>query len=244
MKTLLFFLLLAIASAGAQPAAKPPSRISAIAVPTGFTRIAYAKDSFSEYLRALPLKADREIRSFNGSPVQNSIYAVLAVLDMPLLFKADLEQCADFCMRLWAEWHKASGRLRELSLFNFSGTRVRYSTSGLSERNFLRRAFAYSNSHSLKKGCAAVDEKDLRPGDMVVQNERGGIGHVSMIMDACESPKGERLYLIGFGFMPAQEFHLERADARNGRDGWYTIDGFYRYLAENLNVGKPVLRRL
>jgi hypothetical protein len=78
---------------------------------------------------------------------------------------------------------------------------------------------------------------------MIVQNENGGIGHVSMIMDACKNEKGEELYLIGYSFMPAQEFHIEGARPEYGKDGWFSIEGYYRYLADYLDLGKPVLRR-
>ena len=229
--------------ADAQPHTAMPARIADLPTPAGYSRMVIADESFGAFIRSLPLKRDMRIHAWNGAEIVNPMYSVLAVVDAPLLFKADLEQCADFCMRFWADWHRARGRTRELALFDFGGKRVRLATSGLSERNFLRRAFAYSNSHSLKKGCVEVPESELCPGDLVVQNERGGIGHVSMIVDACESKKGERLYLIGFGFMPAQEFHIERASAGEGLGGWFTLKGFESYLSEKLNVGRPVLRR-
>ena len=102
---------------------------------------------------------------------------------------------------------------------------------------------AHANSHSLKKACTDVTMTDLKPGDMIVQNQDGGIGHASVIMDVCESEKGERLYLIGFSFMPAQEFHIEKAKPEYGRQGWYSLDGFYDFLLEYLDLGVPVLKR-
>ncbi len=236
----LFIALILFASARAQD---HPRSVGEIAVPSGCSRAAVQAHSFGAWLRALPLKRDTQIRGFDGSTIRNGIYSVLAVVDMPLLFRRDLEQCADFCMRFWAEYHKAADMLDALYLFEYSGKKTRFRSSGLSYQAFLRRAFNGSNSHSLKKGCSGVDADDAAPGDMIVQNERGGIGHVSMILDACVSAKGERYYLIGFGFMPAQEFHIEKADAAHGRAGWFTLDGFIQWLRENLNVGEPVLRR-
>ncbi|MHB8156512.1 MAG: DUF4846 domain-containing protein, partial [Desulfocucumaceae bacterium] len=118
-----------------------------------------------------------------------------------------------------------------------------YNTSRLSYRNFLRRAFANSNSHSLKKGCAVVDTSTLVPGDMVVQNERGGVGHVSVVMNVCRNSAGQKLYLLGFSYMPAQEFHIEKALEGYGRDGWFTVEGYFRYLKDHMDLGTPVLRR-
>jgi hypothetical protein len=101
----------------------------------------------------------------------------------------------------------------------------------------------HANSHSIKKGAKELSAQDLQPGDMIVQNEGVGIGHVSVIMSVSQSRTGEKLFLIGFSFMPAQEFHIEYAKPKYGKDGWYTLEGFYWYLKENLNLGEPVLRR-
>jgi hypothetical protein len=78
-----------------------------------------------------------------------------------------------------------------------------------------------------------------------------------MIMDVCENGQGERLYLIGFSFMPAQEFHIEKAPGRlagrstrrrgnsepYGKEGWFSYGGYIRYLEEYYPFGEPVLRR-
>jgi hypothetical protein len=162
---------------------------------------------------------------------------------MPLLFQSNLEQCADFAMRFWAEYHKATGELDRLYLFDYRGNRNLFKLSGKSYLQFLKTAFANANSHSLKQGCKSVDASDLMPGDLFVQNERGGIGHVSVVLDACQMRDGKRLYLIGYSFMPAQEFHIEKARESYGIEGWFTLDGYVRYLEDFLDFGAPVLRR-
>ena len=78
---------------------------------------------------------------------------------------------------------------------------------------------------------------------MFIQNERGGIGHVSVVLDVCRTEQGNKLFLVGYSYMPAQEFHIEKAGNQYGRDGWFTLEGYNQYLADNLNYGKPVLRR-
>lgn len=107
----------------------------------------------------------------------------------------------------------------------------------------LKKRFSYSNSYSLKMGCKKIEEKDIEPGDMIVQNEDGGIGHVSAILDVCISAAGEKLYLIGFSFMPAQEFHIEKPRKGQGIGVWFTLDGFYQYLNYYMPLGSPVIRR-
>ena len=162
---------------------------------------------------------------------------------MPLLFRSDLEQCADFAMRFWAEYHKAAGKLDQLYLFDYGGNKKLFKLSGKSFINFLKTSFANTNSYSLKKGCKPITADDVIPGDLFVQNERGGIGHVSIIMDVCRSKVEKRLFLVGYSFMPSQEFHLERAKGKYGIGGWFTPEGYFQYLKDFLDYGKPVLRR-
>jgi Domain of unknown function (4846) len=213
-----------------------------IVVPAGYQRQSFPENSYSHFLQTLPLKADKSIRAFNGATIDG--FHVLAVANIPLLFKQDLEQCADFAMRLWAEYHRRHQTLDRFYLFDYNGKRRSFSTSGKSYASFLKWSFANTNSYSLKRGCAKVDsESELIPGDMLVQNEDGGIGHVSVILDRCEKPGQPRLYLIGFSYMPAQEFHIEKATAGRGLEGWFTLDGFKAYLDETLPYGPPALRR-
>ena len=211
--------------------------------PSGYARVRYDSGSFAAWIQTLPLRQDLTIHTFDRRAIVSGAFDVFAVVDMSLLFRSDIEQCADFCMRFWAEYYKAANKLNELYLFDYYGRKQSFARSGKSFREFLRWAFAYSNSYSLKRGCKAVTGPELQPGDLIVQNERGGIGHVSMIMDVCKSRSGEKLYLVGFSFMPAQEFHIEKARAPYGNSGWFTLDGYYHYLRDFLNVGTPVLRR-
>lgn len=220
-----------------------------IHVPAGFVRATYPAGSFSNYMQSLPLKKADEILLFDGTSLEKSHalqyagYRIFGVVDLPLLFKSDIEQCADFAMRFWSEYHKAGNNLGKLYLFDYSGTKKKFTESGKTYTGFLKWAFSCSNSFSIKKGCLAIADSQAVPGDLVVQNETGGIGHVSMIVDKCENGRGGRLYLIGYGFMPAQQFHIEKADSIYGTGGWFTIEGYYRYLKDNLDMGKPVLRR-
>lgn len=216
---------------------------NAISVPEGYTRKVYIKNSFSDWIQSLPMKDNRTVEMYNHDSVHLDYYNIYAVVKMPLLFNTDLEQCADFCMRFWAEYHKVLNKLDKLYLFDYSGNKKRFKDGSRSFRSFLKWAFAYSNSYSLKKGCKKITADELVPGDMIVQNETGGIGHVSMIMDIGESKEGKRLYLIGYSFMPAQEFHIEKAQEGYGIHGWFTLKGYYRYLTDFFNFGEPVLRR-
>jgi hypothetical protein len=216
---------------------------NAIPVPRGYLRESYPNGSFSNWVQNLPLKAKPAIFDYKGRAVESGSYRVFGVVRMPLLFQSDLEQCADFAMRFWAEYHKSAGTLDKLYLFDYSGHKLPFAKSGKSFSDFLKWAFAHTNSHSLKSGCRMITSNQLMPGDMFVQNERGGIGHVSVVLDVCRSAQGKKVYLIGYSFMPAQEFHIEKAADNYGVEGWFTFEGYTRYLLDNLNFGKPELRR-
>jgi hypothetical protein len=220
-----------------------PLRLNELPVPRGYSRISCTPGSYSAWITRLPLKEDKSIRAFDGSLVENIGYNVFSVVDLPLLYPQDLEQCADFAFRLWADYHLKNNLLNKLYLFDYEGNKKYFKASGKSYSAFLKWTMAHANSHSIKKGCSTAAGSDLRPGDMIVQNETGGIGHVSVIMDICESPEKGRLYLFGFSFMPTQEFHIEYAQTGYGKEGWYSLEGYYRYLSDYLDLGRPVLRR-
>ncbi|MEO6098445.1 MAG: DUF4846 domain-containing protein [Fibrobacteria bacterium] len=227
------------------PALSSPDTLTvarSIPIPEGYQRKQYAEGTFSRFVQTLPVKKDLRITAYNGDLIKG--FNVLAVLDLPLLFKQDLEQCADFAMRLWAEYHLRSNTLKSLYLFDYNGKKKSFSAGGKSYSSFLKSSFSNSNSYSLKRGSQPVaSEADLVPGDMLIQNEDGGIGHVSVILDIGEAPGKPRLYLVGFSYMPAQEFHIEKASVIQGKGGWFTYKGYLAYLDEILPYGPPVLRR-
>ncbi len=68
----------------------------------------------------------------------------------------------------------------------------------------------YASTRSLWRDTEAVAATDvLEPGD--VFNQSGSPGHVVMQLDVAENALGQRVALIGQGFMPAQEMHVLRA---------------------------------
>ncbi|TGK39805.1 DUF4846 domain-containing protein [Leptospira andrefontaineae] len=212
-----------------------------IATPKGCVREEYPKGSYQEWLRDLDLKPDPRIFSYSGTEIKRELYNVHSVIAKPLLFENDLEQCADWGMRFWADYHRDSKNLSRLYLYNYSGKKRYYSSSGKDYLSFLKVSFDETNSWSVKKGAKTISEDKLVPGDMILQNENGGVGHLSVLMDSCSFADGKRLFLIGYSFMPAQEFHIERNP--NRKDGWYDISSFVSYLKEYFPYGEPVFRR-
>ena len=77
-------------------------KISDISTPEGYTRINYNESTFSGWIQNLKTKYNRELIDYRGRELSRQ-YSVMAVVEMELLFEEDLEQCADNCMRFWAE---------------------------------------------------------------------------------------------------------------------------------------------
>ena len=245
MKNIIYVFFLLTLLAGNSIYAQAATIANIIPAPEGYKRIYYPDNTFSRWVQNLPLKNNRKISSHDGGHVLRAYYRILAVVDRPLLFKQDLEQSADYCMRLWADYHKEKGKLEKLYLFDYHGNKKLFKKSKKPFMEFLKLAMAYSNSHSLKKGCIPVHPDSLRPGDLLVQNEKGSLGHASMVLDVCENHEEKKLYLIGYSFIPAQEFHIEKAGETCGIGGWFTLEGYYQYLEQFpfVKYGEPVLRR-
>ncbi|MFH1282422.1 MAG: DUF4846 domain-containing protein [bacterium] len=219
-----------------------------IVTPKGYNRIKVYKNSFSEWIRYIPIKKNNTvILDYQGNYIQDNFYSVLQVINLPLYFNQDLEQCADWAYRFWYEYQKEVGYGEDLWLTDYNGRKIKYrewkkKKQKPSLNSFFKWACSYANSYSQKVGLYKIVEKDLRPGDLIVQNTTGGIGHTSIIFDICANGNGDKLYLIGFSFMPAQECHIEKALEGYGKEGWFTLGGYYKFLEENLDYGKPVLR--
>jgi len=221
-------------------------QVKDIELPAGYTRISYPDSTYSGFIQRLELKDNRQIVTWDGYELQDSdrIYNIMAVVDMPLLFEENLEQCADFAMRFWYEYHLKQDSLDRLYLFNYDGTKVKFKGPEMPAEKFLRYHMAYSNSYSIKAGASEISDSELAPGDMFAQNRNGGIGHVSIIVDAAENSNSEKIYLIGFGYMPAQEFHIERS-SKPGRMGWFSLKEYKDFLDGDQfrRYGLPHLRR-
>lgn len=219
------------------------ARVSDISVPAGCSRLVFNDTTYAGWIQGLPIRNDKRIQRYDGSYMPEGYYNVMAVIDLPMLFRDDIEQCADWCFRFWSHYHRGRNRLGSWYLLDYNGQRRYFSKSGRSFNGFLKWAMNNANSHSIKSGCMSVDTSDIQPGDMLVQNLNGGIGHVSVVMDVCRDPKGAKFYILGYSFMPAQQFHIERAGEEYGSGGWFTLDGYYRYLERNINFGPPVIKR-
>ena len=159
----------------------------------------------------------------NGRPVD---------LDM---VRGDLQQCADSAIRLRAEWlRETKAPLDQLSFYATSGDPLPWSRFLAGERpyvvnNRIHWRAGHSQNPSFETWLSAVftwagtrslaayetqPTEHPEPGDMLV--EPGSPGHAVVILNV--ATRGEQTFLLlGEGFMPAQQFHVEHGPEH----GWW-----------------------
>ncbi|MBQ2276402.1 MAG: hypothetical protein II331_07145, partial [Lachnospiraceae bacterium] len=85
-------------------------------------------------------------------------------------------------------------------------------------QSYLRMVFSYAGTLSMEQEAKAITPKELRVGDVFLHG--GSPGHVVMVLDICENERGEKAFLLGQGYMPAQEFHILK-NPMHEEDPWY-----------------------
>jgi hypothetical protein len=204
----------------------PYPTIGAIPLPTGFHRISAPERSFCTWLRNVPLKKDRTVYLFDGTPKRNQD-AQFAVLDISV-GHTDLQQCADAVMRLRAEYLYASGDLQKIEFKTGQGVRLNFlewCTGDRARRRFdryLKRVFEYCGTWSLERQLRLRHLDAISAGDVLI---KGGFpGHAMLVVDIAEDGSGHRIYLLAQSYMPAQDIHIVRNLAEPGISPWYRAD--------------------
>jgi len=213
--------------------------------PSGYTRSKTDTTSFASYLRHLKLKPDGStVKLYSGEdkPWQH-VHA--AVIDMEIGTK-DLQQCADACIRLRAEYLWSQKRYTEIHFNLTNGFRMDYtkwregyrlkvdgnktwwektaesSTSYQTFRNYLDKVFMYAGTLSLEKELKSVELKDIEPGDVFVIG--GSPGHAAMVADVAMDDEGNKIFLLAQGYMPAQEIHIIKNPNDESLSPWFKGD--------------------
>ena len=211
--------------------------------PDGFKRVSVPDGSFPAWLRGLPVRADRvSVQAFDGRPLIRPSKGII-VLDVG---QRDLQQCADTALRLHAEYLWATGQAKRASYHFTSGDRSRWvdwrrgerfrvagskvkrvrgrgrANTHVAFRGWLSHLFRYAGTRSLKFDSDPVGDRPLEAGDFFVQP--GGPGHTVMILDIAAATNGQRIALIGQGFMPAEDLHvLDAGGTRNVGGSWFVL---------------------
>lgn len=216
-----------------------------LAPPPGFQRVPAEPASFATWLRGLPLRpAGTPVRYHDGRTKRNQAGA-FAVIDLDV-GTADLQQCADAVIRLRAEYLRVRGREDEIAFDFTNGARATWrewsagarpagrdrhvsmapgrapgDDSYASFRRYLDVVFTYAGTISLRRELAPVADPALvAPGDVFIQ--AGSPGHAVIVLDLAENARGERVFLLAQGFMPAQDVHVLVNPAAGGSP-WYAV---------------------
>jgi hypothetical protein len=218
-----------------------------IAPPSGYARVAASSDSsFAAWLRGLPLRASgTPVKSYAGKVLHEASDSRIAAVAEIDCGTADLQQCADSAIRMHAEWLWSRGDKARIGYHFLSGDLATYSRYAAGERpsvdgnkvvwkpsakpadsratfrSYLDMVFMYASTISLAKESSAVDRSDLAPGDFFIH--AGSPGHAVVILDLAASSSGDRVALLGQGYMPAQDFQVLASDTAGSP--WFAMDG-------------------
>lgn len=73
---------------------------------------------------------------------------------------------------------------------------------------------------------------------------KGSPGHVVLVLDICEDEAGKRAFLLGQGYMPAQEFHVLKNLAHEDDPWYYEDEVVYPFITPEYGFAEGSLRRL
>ena len=187
---------------------------------------------------------DHKVRYYNGEEKQNSngrnniISVGVLKYDLVGTFSknkerpADLQQCADACIRLWAEYlweHKMYDKIhfKNAPGFVFSykkwaeGYRVHFDKNWKASwskdagvdysyttfRKYLSLVFTYCGTATLAKEMMPVKSTDIQPGDILIWG--GSPGHAVTVMDVLRNKQtGKLKVMFSQSYMPAQEIEI------------------------------------
>lgn len=234
-------------------------------IPEGFARVQTDSNSFTHYLRLLPLKAAGEkVRLYSGK-IKSSEGVYCAVVDLPVGNK-DLHQCADAVIRLRAEYLWQQKKYKEIH-FNFTnGFRADYSVWMSGKRisvngnncswvaraaasntyddlwNYLETVFMYAGTLSLEKELTAVEWDSMQSGDVLIRG--GSPGHAVIVVDMIvNETTGEKRFLLAQSYMPAQEIQVLINPDNNDISPWYSLDCSDEIHTPEWNFKKSNLKR-
>lgn len=234
-----------------------------VAAPEGFTRTEAGEDSLETFLREYPLKKDgKPVLLYNGDRKGNQS-AHAAVFKLPIE-NEDLQQCADSVMRVYAEYFWKTKQYDRIS-FRFvdgfqadyvkwrQGNRIQagnstywvsggsYDDSYTCFKKYLRMVFAYAGTLSMKDESKKIKLSKIRTGDIFLNP--GSPGHVVMVVDVCKNAEGKKAFLLGQGYMPAQEFQLLKNPAHEEDPWYYEEEITYPLMTPEYVFEKGTLRR-
>ena len=235
-----------------------------INTPKDFKRVKYGRKSFGYFLENYPLYKDgKKVALYDGTKKMNQSDHI-AVFRMKLV-DGDLQQCADSVMRLYAEYLYSTKEYDKISFHLVNGFTCDYSkwrqgmrvsvsgddtswvqseAASNSEKtleSYLRFVFAYASTLSMEEESNRINKKDIEAGDIFIYG--GSPGHVVMVLDVCENKDGEKAFLLGQGYMPAQQFHVLKNPLHEDNPWYYVKEISYPFQTPEYTFDKGSLKR-
>lgn len=208
------------------------STIEEISLPSkDFYRVNIINNSFSDFLRKLPLKkTGSHVLNYRGGVFKSGgDTSVASVVDMDVTGRR-LEQCMDILVRLyaeylwgkeqvgnfnlplpggyWLEWQKWKTGFRPV----FKGINVFWSRSSQPDsshqsfRTFLNTVYSESHTQQFYHAYQPIERREVQIGDIIIK--KGTKGHAIMIVDLVKNERGQMMALIGNGDTPACQLFL------------------------------------
>jgi hypothetical protein len=233
------------------------SLASRFPVPDGYERVTVVSGSFADWLRGLPLlPPGTDATNWRGRVALRAA-EIGAVVDWRLL--GQVEQCADVAIRVFAEYARDNGggdriAFRSLSgqtiawrkwlsghyAVNGAGTAIRYSADGKRPDTpeefdrYLKYVMTYANTASLLRDLERIESSEIAIGDVLIQPSPipDGLGHMSIVVDACELPNGARRYLFVDGFTPARLPVVRQRETSVPETAWMTPTQYLDYMSD------------
>ena len=227
--------------------------VNRIPVPKGFTRVSVEKGSFQDWLRHLPLKKEGSaVNLYDGSLKYNQD-AHFAVINIDA-GSEDLQQCADACMRLKAEYLFSKKDFENIHFKFTSGDNATWDMwkegfrpqikgnkvswikkAGKDEsyknfKSYLKTVFNYCGTYSLSNEMLSIKMEEIKAGDLFI---KGGFpGHAVIVVDIAENKTtGEMLFMVAQSYMPAQDIHILKNSINESLNPWYSVN-----FGEQLNT--------
>jgi Domain of unknown function (4846) len=209
---------------------------------TGFT-------AFARQLKVLPDKST--LKRYDKLPWHAQHWHA-AILSIDTGDK-NLQQCADCCIRLHAEYLWNSNRKNNIN-YQFTsgdelawkdyaqglrakgqGNGVVYNRNGSFDgsytafKKYLECVYTYAGTISINRQFKKLQAGDeILPGDVIVTP--GSPGHAVMVVDVCQNSKGDKLYLLSQGYTPAVQLHIVNNNQNKSISPWFNIEGPPVYL--------------
>lgn len=214
--------------------------------PTGFAREKCEANSFTYYLRNLPLKKHgSKVMLFNGTEKSYQAGAC-AVVNMEI-GTTDLQQCADAVMRIRAEYLWKQKRYSEIHFRFTNGFVADYMKWAEGERIFVKgsnttwqktaqkdysykifreyldKVFMYAGTASLSKELIPVQISRIQPGDIFIHG--GHPEHAMIVVDVAKNPKTKKIaFICAQSFIPAQEIEIVKNLNDETNSPWYIVN--------------------